>query len=81
MIFSEGKINGFSFFMKQGLECMIYFFIPTKTKSDAIQTVFKNAIAEVERNTSAILDAVMHKAGLEIGFSSLFLEHLETFSV
>ena len=41
-----------------------------KTKSDSIQMVFKNAIAEVERNTSAILDAVMNKADLHIGFKS-----------
>ena len=54
--------------MVLGLGCIIKFFIPTKTKSDSIQTVFKNAIAEVERNTSAILNAVMNKAGLQIGF-------------
>ena len=41
--------------------------------------MFKNAIAEVERNTSAILDAVMNKAGLEIGFSIHLKDIFENF--
>ena len=42
-----------------------------KTKTDAIQTTFKNAIAEVERNTNAIMEEIMNKAGLHIDFLSL----------
>ena len=40
-----------------------------KTESDPIETVFKNSIAEVERKTSEILDAVINKADLQIAIS------------
>ena len=33
-----------------------------QTKTDLIQTAFKNAIAEIERNTNAILETLMTKA-------------------
>ena len=48
------------------------FLFQLKTKSDAIQSSFKNAIAEVEQNTSAILDAIMNKAGLQLASSVIF---------
>ena len=45
---------------------MTVFYSGLKTKTDAIQTTFKNAIAEVERNTNAIKEEISNKAGLHI---------------
>ena len=51
------KLNGISVFYYN-------FLFQLQTKTDSIQAVFKNAIAEVERNTNAILDLLMNKADL-----------------
>ena len=40
-----------------------------KIKTDSIQTTFKNAIAEVERNTNAIIETLMDKARFQKDFS------------
>ena len=42
------------------------FLFRLKTKTDAIHTTFKNAIAEVEQNMNAIMEELMNKAGLQI---------------
>ena len=44
---------------------LIFFLFQLKTKTNTIQTVFKNAIAEVEQNTNAIMEELMNKADLQ----------------
>ena len=56
---------------------LIIFYNGLKTKTESIQTAFKNAIAEVERNTNAILETLMKKACFQISFLRNFQPLLE----
>ena len=55
---------------------VLHFFISVKTKTDAIETKFKKAIKEIQRNTNEIIEKVMNKACFHNALTHISIYHM-----